>query len=697
MKHPAHLLLALALAFSGEVQAQFAQLPPAEARCLVLPLSLAERAAVAPLVVEAEVLSARSFWDAGHRRIYTAHQLRVFSALKGTAPTQLTVLTEGGTVGLDRHQLTNTLELRPGQQGVLFLVPASFADTAAEAGAWAVYGSEQGFLPYDLATATVADLFRPLGAIDEAFYQQLTEATGQARQLVQPNAALTAVRQRLAAPVVARGQAPVVSSLSPATVPAGTGAVLTLAGSGFGATRGVGFVEFPNADNGGASLVKPQDADYVSWTDTRIVVRVPALGQPAAPAGSGPVRVTTNDQQQATSATSLTVPYAVSNVLSTPGNQLVRPNHISQNGRGGYSFRFETTFAANTAATAAWNRALATWRCQTGINWDADAPPRTSRGAAEDGENSIGFDQGGELPANVLGRTTSYYRGCFRPDGRLVFYVQEIDMQFDDATTWQFGPAPAVGTQLDFESVVVHELGHAQQLSHVILPRAIMHFAVARGQNTRFLAADDVAGGRVVLRKRSFAVQGCGPAPMLPAPLTAFSAAPSSAGIVLSWATRAECFLSGFEVQRAQGTDTTAWQTLAAVPVSAAYTYLDAQPQAGLRYYRLRLRRPDGSFDATAPVLVSADAAAGSQPSVFPNPTAGQPLQLYYPATTAGRLRAELFDAVGRRVSTTFLEYQPGLNLLPVPTETLKAGWYVLRYLDTDSRTGALRFVKTGE
>ncbi|MBC6699845.1 matrixin family metalloprotease [Hymenobacter puniceus] len=694
MKPILPLLLAFLLAFSAVAQAPDA---PTEARCMVQPLSLLERAADSPLVVEAEVLNARSFWDAGHRRIYTAHQLRVFSALKGVAPSKVTVLTEGGTIGLDRHQLTNTLQLRPGEQGVLFLVPAAFAGTATETEAWAVYGSQQGFLPYNLATATVSDLFRPLGAIDEAFYLQLTAATGQPRQLLQPNPALVAAKQQLAAPMLARGQAPVISSLSPTIVPAGMGATLTLVGSGFGASRGNGFVEFRNADNGGTSLVKPQDADYVSWTDTRIVVRVPSLGQPAAPAGSGPVRITTNDQLQATSATSLTVPYAVSNVQSTSGNQLVRPNHISQNGRGGYSFRFETSFAANTAAVAAWNRALATWRCQTGINWDTDAPLRTSRGAAEDGENSIGFDQDNELPVNVLGRTTSYYRGCFRPDGQLVFYVQEIDMQFDNATNWQFGPAPAVGQQLDFESVAVHELGHAQQLSHVILTRAVMHFAVARGQNTRSIAADDVSGARLVLRTRSFATQGCGPAAMLPAPLTAFAAAPAPTGIQLSWATRTECFLSGFEVQRARGTDTTTWQTLASVAASTPYTYLDTPPQPGLFYYRLRLRRPDGSLDATAPVLATADAALASQPALFPNPTAGRPLLLQYPATANGRVRAELFDGIGRRVSTAFLEYQPGLNLLRVPTDNLKAGWYVLRFLDTESRSGALPFVKTSE
>jgi Matrixin/IPT/TIG domain len=688
------LLISFGLGWSGQARAQ--ALPP-ETHCLMLPLGLPARAEAATLVVEAEVLSARSFWDAAHHRIYTAHQVRVFGVLKGTAPAELTVLTEGGTVGLDRHELTNTLQLHPGEQGVLFLTPATFASATAAGAAWAVYGSEQGFIRYNLAMATAADVFQPYGRVNDDFYQRLSAATHQARRIVQPNKALAAARQQLALPpVLARGQAPVVSSLAPATVPAGTGAVLTITGSGFGAARGAGFVEFRNADNGGSSLVKPQDSDYVSWTDTRILVRVPALGQPAAPAGSGPVRVTTTDQLQATSSTSVTVPYALSTVLSTPGNQLVRPAPISQNGRGGYSFRFEAAFAGNSAAAAAWRRALATWRCQTGINWDADAPVRTNRGAADDGENSIGFDQANELPANVLGRTTSYYRGCFRTDGQLVFYVQEIDMQFDDATNWQFGPALAAGAQLDFESVAVHELGHAQQLSHVILTRAVMHYAIARGQNTRGIAPDDISGGRQVLRTRGFVPQGCGPAPMLPAPLTAFGAVAGAGGVALSWTTSAECFLNGFEVQRTAGPDTTAWQTVTTVAPGAPYQYLDARPGA-LSYYRLRLRRPDGSFDATAPTLVSADAANATRPTIFPNPVASGPLRLQYPATATGRVRVALTDAVGRQLSTTFLDYQPGTTLLPVAVANLKAGWYLLRYLDSEGRSGALPFVKLGE
>ncbi|MBC8085339.1 MAG: matrixin family metalloprotease, partial [Hymenobacter sp.] len=520
------LSLSLSLLLPGPVPAQ--SLAASETHCLLLPLDPARRATQATLVVEGEVLASRGFWDAGHRRLYTAHRLRVFSSFKGNAPAELTVLTEGGSVGLARQDLTNTLTLRPGQQGVLFLTPAAFPGTESAGSAWRAYGSQQGFIGYDLSAATAAEPFREYGLLTGAFYQTLTTATGQPRRVVQPNPGLAAALARaLAPPVLARGQAPVINGLSPTALPAGTGAVLTISGTGFGAARGAGSVEFRNADNGGTSFVRPQESDYVGWADTRIQVRVPSLGPAVAgalsPAGSGTVRVTTAEQLTATSPVALTVPYAVSNVQLTTTNELLRPSPINQSGRGGYGFRLETGFASNAAAVRAFRNALATWRCQSGVNWEVEATLRTGRGPAQDGENSIGFDQGAELPVNVLGRTTSYYQGCFRPDGGVAFSVQEIDMQFDDATNWQFGPLPAASVQLDFETVAVHELGHAQQLAHVILPLAVMHYAIGRGRTNRAISPDDVTGGRLVLSTRGFVPQSCGPLPMLPAPLTSLA------------------------------------------------------------------------------------------------------------------------------------------------------------------------------
>ncbi|WP_375435869.1 matrixin family metalloprotease [uncultured Hymenobacter sp.] len=680
-----------------------AQTPTAapETHCLLLALDPAQRAAQATLVVEGEVTASRSVWDSRHQRIYTAHQFRVFSALKGTAPAVLTVLTEGGSVDLARQDLTNTLALQPGQQGVLFLTPAAFPGTESVGAAWVAYGSQQGFIGYDLSDATAAEPFREYGLINEDFYQTLTAATGQARRVVQPNPALaTAVARQLAAPPQARGQAPVITTLSPSTVPAGTGAVLTISGSGFGPTRGGGFVEFRNADNGGSSFVKPRATDYVSWTDTRIQVRVPSTSQTSggsrSPAGSGTVRVTSADQLFVTSLSAVTIPYAISNVLpANDSSQVIRPSHLNQNGRGGYAFRFEAGFAANTRAVTAFRNALATWRCQSGVNWDVEAATRTERGAKQDSENSVGFDEGTELPVNVLGRTTSYYQGCFQPDGTIAFAVQEIDMQFDSGTNWQFGPASAVTPQLDFETVAVHELGHAQQLAHVILPRAVMHYAVARGQTSRAISADDITGARLLLRSRSFVTPSCGPSPMLPAPLTSFAATTGADGIAVTWTTQDECFLQNFVVERSLAFDTTAWQTLATVPRTGnAYRYLDAAPQSGLRYYRLRLRRPNGSLDAAAPQAAYGNAATAGQPQLFPNPAGATGLRLQYPATAAGRLRVSIVDAIGRQHSLLGLDYQSGLNFLAIPTALLRPGWYVLRLRTSEGQEVNLPFLR---
>ncbi|MFC7667372.1 IPT/TIG domain-containing protein [Hymenobacter humi] len=242
----------------------------------MLPLEPARRAQQSALVVEAQVLDARSFWDANHARLFTRHRLRVFSLLKGQVAdtTELALITEGGRLGLDQQVLTNTLHLAPGQQGVFFLARAPWAGLPGSVGrAWTPYGSEQGFIEYNLAERTASEPFRTYPALDGAFYKELSRFTGQARRVLQANAALAAP----AAPALQRGTlAPSISSFSPQTLPAGAGAILTLNGNDFGASRGSGFVEFRNGDDGGATRVKVPDRDYVSWTNTRIQVRVPS-------------------------------------------------------------------------------------------------------------------------------------------------------------------------------------------------------------------------------------------------------------------------------------------------------------------------------------------------------------------------------------------------------------------------------------
>ena len=683
------LFLAAVVALAGPA---YAQAPPAtaEARCLMLPLAPEQRVQLSVLIIEAQVRDAQSLWDAGHHHLFTRHRLRVFSLLKGQPvdTTGLVLLTEGGRLGLDQQTITNTLHLAPGQRGVFYLMPAAWPGLPAAGRLLTPVGSQQGFIEVNPADGTAAEPFRTYSALDGAFYQQIARLTGQARRVLQPLPVLS----KLLAARPAGTLAPLVTGLSPGSLPAGAGAVLTISGSGFGSSRGTGFIEFRNADDGGATRVKTRETDYLDWTDTRIQVRVPSAASGGHPAGSGLVRVTTDGQLPAESPVPLTVIYAITNVESIEGAILQRPNHIAQNTSGGISFQLGPNFLA--APTAAWQRALFAWRCNTGMNWEGAAGP--SNAIADDGVNVVAFDQGAQLPAQVLGRTTSYYRGCYAPDGTVVFWIKEIDMQFDDAANFQLGPAPAVSPQIDFETVAVHELGHAQQLGHLILPGAVMHYAVARGQNARTLSAtSDIAGGRQVLRVRSFRNRGCGGPALLPAPLTALAGTYAAGSApTLSWATRDECLLSSFVVERSTGTDTTGWQrvgTVATRPAAAQYSFVDAQAPAGLYYYRLRLVRPDGSLDNAAPVLLSSD---GATVSVLPNPVAGGALQLQYPAAAAGLVAFRVYDEQGRLVRAVSLNVATGLSLLSLDVAGIRPGFYLLRWQDAQGGTGSRKFMR---
>jgi hypothetical protein len=679
----------LCAGLAGQLAAQPTPLP-----CQLLPLSAAERLQAARLVVEAEVLDAQGEWDAAHRRIFTRQRLKVFRVLKGALAdtTALALLVEGGQVGLARQELTNTLRPLPaGQQGIFFLLPAPWAGVAP---AYAAYASSQGAITYDLARGTAAEPARAYASWAEAAGQTIL-LSGQAPQVLRVNSRLLAAQQLAASRAAQRTLAPVITSFSPAQTTAGTGAVLTITGTGFGSSRGSGGVLFANADDGGATTTRALDRDYLSWSDTQIQVRVPSLATDGHPAGTGSVRVATADGTTATTATALVIRYALTNIDNTNGTLVDRPNHVATNGTGGLTFRFGPNFRANAAAGAAWQRALDQWRCATGINWDLGADA-TANAIASDKANVIAFDDG-SLPARVLARTTSYYQGCFTPQGEVAFYVSEIDQQFTTSLPFQFGPNRAGAGQYDFESVAVHELGHAQQLAHLIRPGAIMHYGVAAGANLRTLdPTSDVAGGRLVLRTRSYRSRGCGGQAMLPAPLTGLTAA--SSGASLAFTTRNECFLTGFVLERSQGADTTAargnWTAVASAAAGQAsgqYTLTDTSPLAGLHYYRLGLRRPDGTTDYAAPLPLLAEALAG--PQVFPNPVSGDQLQLAYPAAAAGDLVLRVYDELGRYHLGQRVTVQPGLNILTFNVATLRSGFYILR-LTADDGSRSVRIVK---
>jgi PKD repeat protein len=485
--------------------------------CMLLPMTLESRVQTSALIIEGEVLSQQSFWGQGHKTIYTLNKVKVYKIFKGSSISNvIDVITEGGTVGMDRIVHSATLSLAVGEMGVLMCIPHPFADAGVSG--YTPYGSLAGFVRYE-NDGTAHDPYSKYNKIEAGLHKAIKNITNKNITKVAENPKLGALYNKNTG---SSGNAnknigggmqidatPTITSFTPTSVAAGIGTTITITGTNFKAVQGTGAVEFKNADDGGATFIRPLSTDYVSWTDTQIIVKVPSTNAAGNGAGTGQIRVVNSDASSntATSSQTLTVSYSYSNL--TFDNTARMATHIKDNTAGGYTFLIDqTSFASVSGAVSKLSLVLDRWTCQSGINWLIGG--NTTGGVADDGLNIACYSA--SLPASVLARCTSYYSGC----GSTPFnwYVKEIDVAVKSnmpaGTSWYYGTGSPSGTEYDFETVILHEMGHGHQLNHVIDAAAVMHYAVAAGQVKRTLNAGDIAGSTFI-KNRDISVGGiCG-------------------------------------------------------------------------------------------------------------------------------------------------------------------------------------------
>ena len=149
---------------------------------------------------------------------------------------------------------------------------------------------------------------------------------------------------------------------------------------------------------------------------------------------------------------------------------------------------------AISAAAQTWNTTGANFKFIGGVSTTANTG--ACGGGGTDGHNTIGWSA---QTGNVLAVTCSWYGGT--PVGGFSA-ASEFDMQI--SPTWQWTTSTS-GVQVDLQSVVTHELGHALGLQHpdnghgITVnpgphPEDVMYSTYTAGSIKRSLSADDLAG-----------------------------------------------------------------------------------------------------------------------------------------------------------------------------------------------------------
>ncbi len=448
-----------------------------DASCLLSKVSLDNRTSKSEIIIEGKVVKQQSFWNLDKTSIFTVNTIEVSNQLKNNAPSKIDVVTPGGEIDGKLLIVEPNAELIIGSEGIFFLNKntASLKNYVSKNKQFEIYAAAQGFIQRDAVSGKYADPFDT--------YQNISVVTN----LIQKNTSSLSREVESTETYDLDGEASI-SYFSPVSITAGTQSILTITGFGFKEKTATSSVQFRNANSTSSTAFFSVDSSYIiSWSNTEIKVIVPGssiFGNGGA--GNGIVRVIDKDGAVIESPGTLEVTY---NQFEYKKNQLVL---IDKNGTGGYTFSMNTNFNANADAKATFNRALNQWVCKTGVNASVSGTTVSNSCADQtDNVNLISFAASNcPLPAGALGVTYSTYSIC---SNTTPIFPESIDMIFSPDAAFNLGAALPSSGQFDFESVVLHELGHAFGQGHVGNQAELMYPTMVNGGSKRVLnAATDV-------------------------------------------------------------------------------------------------------------------------------------------------------------------------------------------------------------
>jgi hypothetical protein len=468
-------------------------------QCMSYPVSLEERVSQSQHILIGDVIEESCFRDPFTNYVMTATRVRVVAWLKnGRGATEVIIITEGGVLEDIATIVYPSLKLQKNHEYLLFL---DKYENGMEHPEWKsrypltdqvkVYAGSQGGIIKQ--RGLYRDIYAEPVRDEVHFVNRIEQLTGQKAKTPDGVPFFPRPYQEDG---FSQSRSMTVSNFGPNPTIAGSinsQEFLTISGANLGTS---GNVLYKNADDGGNTTISTSiSSDYPSWTNNQIVSKVPSR------AGTGVFQVQVTGGGTFNSPSSLTLIYALLTINSPffnwPQETRQRPKLVNLNGSGGYTFLYNNNFSSNSAAVAAFGRAFDSWRCNTGVNFTMGG--NTTALSGDDGLNVISFNS--SLPSGTLGICRTQYgangtASCSQAN--TVWRVVDIDIEFrptPGSLSWNFSTNNATSSQFDFESVALHELGHAVGLGHIINTGGIMHFAIGNGQTKRDLSTNDVNGG----------------------------------------------------------------------------------------------------------------------------------------------------------------------------------------------------------